>query len=379
MTYQSLISPLALTAGTGLYGNVSVPAAIGINVAFVTQATTYDSGLAANLVFSVNLAATSPALAISSATLTRLKTIGRTVAPALGDTFPANVTATIANSMAVGQMVSVGQSYISNVPKFLQAFGTADGYIGLTNQIIESVVNANNYLGPTFTSMDDLITANLSRVNAALQPFGEDLGNLGELINFERTEFFGTPAALLGQISLVGNMIDGVTPCLMDSLRAQGLTDQNIEDLVSFNIQSLLNPNGLTPVQYDELQRRAYPALVATTGPCLEEITDILDIAVPVTTAADLLDPVVIFPNSFASLTFPTPVGDQLIFNEDGSVNSIVEPILNSGTITPNGCDQLAKIIPPSQAAANRALQLSFAQVSGLNNITLPQLAAALR
>lgn len=379
MTYQSLISPLALTAGTGLYGNISVPSALGINTAFVTQVATYESGLTANLIFSVNKAATDLSLSISPATLNKLKTIGSTVAPALGDTFPANVTANIANSMAAAQMVTVGASYISSIPKFIQAFGTADGYIGLTNQVIESVVNANNYLGPTFTTMDDLITANLSRVNLALQPFGEDLSNLGNLVDLERTEFFGTPAALVAQISVIGNMVNGVTPCLMDNLRAQGLTDQDIENLVSFNVQSLLNPEGLTPVEFDELQRRAYPALVATTGPCLEEITDILDVTVPVNTAADLLNPVVIFPNSFASLTFPTPSGDQLIFNTDGSVNSDVEPILNSGSVTPNGCDQLAKIIPPDQAAANRALQLSFAQVSGLASVKLPQLADALK
>lgn len=378
MTYQSLISPLALTAGTGLYGNVNVPSALSINAFYVTQTATYEDGLVDNLVFSVNKAATDGSLGISAATLTRLKTIGNTVAPALGDTLPANVTGNISNAMVAGQMVSIGQGYVASVPKFLQAFSAADGYIGLTNRVIESVFNANSYLGPTFTNMDNLVTGNLTRVNLALKTFGDDLAKLGQLINLARVDALGTPAALLSQIAAVGNMVNGVTPVLNDALRDAGLTDKDIADLVNFNVESLLNPDGLTPVEFDALQKRAYPALRATGQPGLGEVLDILGATVAVDTVADLLDPVKIFPNSFASLTFPAPAGDKLIYNADGTVNSDVEPILNSGSVAPTGCDQLAKIIPPAQAAANRALQISFAQVSGLSGTTLPRLAAAL-
>jgi hypothetical protein len=43
------------------------------------------------------------------------------------------------------------------------------------------------------------------------------------------------------------------------------------------------------------------------------------------------------------------------------------------------GCDQLAKIIPAANAAANRALQLAFQQVKGISNTTVPKLAAILQ
>jgi hypothetical protein len=68
-----------------------------------------------------------------------------------------------------------------------------------------------------------------------------------------------------------------------------------------------------------------------------------------------------------------------LIYDTAGAVNSAIEPILNSGTITPTGCDDLAKIIPPANAAANRALQIAFQQIKGIAGTTVPQLAAILQ
>jgi hypothetical protein len=68
-----------------------------------------------------------------------------------------------------------------------------------------------------------------------------------------------------------------------------------------------------------------------------------------------------------------------LIYNTDGSVNSSIEPILNSGTISPTGCDDLAKIVPPAQAQANRALQISYQQVKGIHGSSTQQLAAILQ
>jgi hypothetical protein len=47
--------------------------------------------------------------------------------------------------------------------------------------------------------------------------------------------------------------------------------------------------------------------------------------------------------------------------------------------VSPIGCDQLAKIIPPANAAANRALQIAFQQVKGITGVTAPQLAAILQ
>jgi len=202
----------------------------------------------------------------------------------------------------------------------------------------------------------------------------------GDLFALDNIEQFGTPAALLQQLAIKGNMLNGTTPCVTTALKAQGLTDGAIAALVNNDVQSLYKPNGLTPNQFDTLQKAAYPALVNVTGDCLQNVLDILDCTLPnIETMADLLDPVKIFPTSYASLTLPTPDGPVLIYDVDGNVNSAVEPILNSGSLTPVGCDQLAKIIPAANAAANRALQLAFQQVKGISNTTVPKLAAILQ
>ena len=272
-------------------------------------------------------------------------------------------------------------AYIGNgdAGKFCQGFMGVQGYLSTVNQYIESAANINNY-DPTFTNMDNLIAGDIPQVNAAFQPFGADLANIGCAIKFSRPDLIGTPAGLLQNLAECGNMLNGTTPCVTTALKAQGLTDGAIAALVNNDVQSLYKPNGLTPNQFDTLQKAAYPALVNVTGDCLQNVLDILDCTLPnIATMADLLDPVMIFPTSYASLTLPTPDGPVLIYNVDGSVNSAVEPILNSGALTPVGCDQLAKIIPAAQAAANRALQIAFQQIKGIRGTSTQQLAAILQ
>jgi hypothetical protein len=190
----------------------------------------------------------------------------------------------------------------------------------------------------------------------------------------------GTPASLLQNLAEAGNMINGSTPCVTTALQAQGLSDRNIADLVNNNVQSFFNPNGLTQNQFDVLQKVAYPALISVTGDCLTEVLEILDCTTPnIATMADLLNPVKLYPTSFSSLTLPTPDGPVLIYNTDGSVNSSIEQILNSGTVSPKGCDDLAKIVPSAQAQANRALQIAYQQVKGIRGSTTQQLAAILQ
>jgi hypothetical protein len=68
-----------------------------------------------------------------------------------------------------------------------------------------------------------------------------------------------------------------------------------------------------------------------------------------------------------------------LIYVTTGAVNSAIAPVLYSGSLAPVGCDELAKIIPPDIAAANRALQIAFQQIKGITGTTGPQLAAILQ
>ena len=291
---------------------------------------------------------------------------------------------TVGNAGYATTITTAASTYLGggDFGKFAQAFGAAQGYISLTNNIINSAVNANStdYLGPTFTNMNNLISADIAQVNLAFPAFGADLANIGCAIKFSRLESIGTPAGLLQNLAECGNMLNGSTPCVTAALKAQGLTDQDISDLVNNNIQSLYNPDGLTANQFDALQKRAYPGLVNVTESCLQDVLDILDCAAPgITTMADLLNPVKLFPSSFSSLTLPTPNGPVLIYDETGAVNSVIVPILNSGAVSPTGCDELAKIIPPADAAASRALQIAFQQIKGITGTTTQQLAAILQ
>lgn len=382
---ESTATPLQLTAGVGFYSGNAITA----NTQLANNIAAYNSlAPIANLIYTIGQAASNVSLGISAGTLANLKTLGANVAgnycPALGDSVPSNVSWTVGNAGYATTITTAASTYLGSgdFGKFAQAFGAAQGYISLTNNIINSAVNANStdYLGPTFTNMNNLISADIAQVNLAFPAFGADLANIGCAIRFSRLESIGTPAGLLQNLAECGNMLNGSTPCVTAALKAQGLTDQDISNLVNNNIQSLYNPDGLTANQFDALQKRAYPGLVNVTESCLQDVLDILDCAAPgITTMADLLNPVKLFPSSFSSLTLPTPNGPVLIYDETGTVNSVIVPILNSGAVSPTGCDELAKIIPPADAAASRALQIAFQQIKGITGTTTQQLAAILQ
>jgi hypothetical protein len=412
---ESTATPLQLTAGVGFYAGNAITA----NTQLANNVASYNSlAPIANLIYTIGQAASNVSLGIGAGTLANLKTLGANVAgnycPALGDSVPSNVSWTVGNAGYATTISTSASTYLGggDFGKFAQAFGAAQGYISLTNNIINSAVNANSddYLGPTFTNMNNLITGDIAQVNLAFPAFGADLANIGCAIKFSRLELVGTPAGLLQNLAECGNMLNGSTPCVTAALQSEGLTDQDISDLVNNNVQSLYNQTGLTQNQFDTLQKRAYPAFTkvtrstkitgsignviarlrnarlvqedntASTSNCLQDVLDILDCTTPgIETMADLLDPVKLFPTSFSSFTLPTPAGPVLIYDQTGAVNSVIAPILNSGAVSPTGCDELAKIIPPANAAASRALQIAFQQIKGITGTTTQQLAAILQ
>jgi len=382
---ESTATPLQLTAGVGFYSGNAITA----NTQLANSIAAYNSlAPIASLIYTIGQATGNVSLGISAGTIANLKTLGANVAgnycPALGDSVPSNVSWAVGNAGYATTISTSASTYLGggDFGKFAQAFGAAQGYISLTNNIINSAVNANSddYLGPTFSNMNNLISADIAQINLAFPAFGADLANIGCAIKFTRLERIGTPAGLLQNLAECGNMLNGSTPCVTAALKSEGLTDQDISDLVNNNVQSLYNQNGLTQNQFDTLQKLAYPALLNVTGDCLTDVLSILDTTTPgILTMADLLNPVKLFPTSFSSLTLPTPNGPLLIYDTTGAVNSVIAPTLNSGAITPTGCDELAKIIPQANAAASRALQIAFQQVKGITGTTTQQLAAILQ
>ena len=392
----SILSPLQLTAAVALLQNQGLkpfPAALAIAIQTFNATTVISNFLAAVSFYKAQTFAT-------SSTLTSLLSIGATVCPALGNSIPASPVGTypylnseyLIDYLDTADGSSIDPSGFSNLieqtcaaylgngdaGKFGQGFVAVQGYLATTNQYINSSVNVNQYLGPTFTNMDDLVTGNIASMTTDLPSFGVDLANQGNLWNMAKLDLYGTPAGLIQQISALAGIRGRTIPDLQDALIGMGLTSANIADLVNDNRVGLNKPNGLTQNEFDKLQLLAYNATTMISGDALTQILDILGVTTPgINSLDDLLNPVIMFPLSYASLQTPSPNGAIPIFNSTGAVNSSIAPVVNSYLPTASGCDELGKIIPPAQATANKAIQVSFQQINNIPTSTLPALADA--
>jgi hypothetical protein len=387
-------TPLQLIAGAGLLNNqgIAVPATL------TNAVSSYNS---ISFVSNLNSAiAAAPGFGISANIVTTLKTLASNACPALGSSVPGsyagnNVLIPVSEPGGFGNLVANNAAmYLGDgsVDKFCQIFQIAAGYRQSANDLICSAVNATTYLGPTFTTMNDLITGQLTAANLALKCFGADIAKSGNLLNLGKLPDFGTPASVLQQISEQAGITSGTLSCIATKLAEFGLTQSDIILLATPEASERAS----TETEFNTLQKRAYAAMLAIDGDCLTYALDILDAVIPnIANLADLLDLKKIFPTSWPSMTVistaPSTVIDPntppspgstsiLIFEPDGAVNPAIQAALNDSTaITlPAGCDELAKIIPPDQAVANKAFQSSLQQVTGISTITAPQLAAAL-
>ena len=255
---------------------------------------------------------------LTSGTLLGLETMAANVCPALADNTPSAYAPTIGNILGdpsfgnssagfTGVIASVGETYLGNgnTTVFAQVFTAANGYITQTNDFINTAYNSQTYLGSTFTTMNSLITGNLTDVNLALPEFGQDLANLGFLVNLANLGNFGLPSTVFRQLATVTNL----TPRVTVALKQVGFTTVQIENITD-------SEAALT----DTEEAKLYRAMQLVTGQGLQQVCNILRITLPVAgvnttaqpqnpgleTMADLLNPVKIFPNSFASLTVRT-------------------------------------------------------------------------
>lgn len=322
--------------------------------------------------------ANSAAANISVNTLVNMFTFCSATVPALADNTPAayfnlgiNISSGFTGVITAQGIKDLGSG---NVTVFAQVFSAAQGYVSATNDYINTSINSQTYLGSTFTTMNSLITGNLSDVNLAMRAFGTDLAALGQLIDLDDLGNFGSPAALLRRLSALTN----VTPGVSNALTQAGLTQANIDDIVNPNI----NVN-------DNLQRLAYQGMLNVTGTELEQVLAVFGVLTPnINTMADLLNPVKIFPNSFPSLTVSTYNQDTstvlraIYDNNQGAVNSKLLIYLPRYVLILGGSNmityqRLSLIIPPDQALACKAIQVSLQQIKNINNMSLAQLATA--
>ena len=382
-----ILTPLQLTAAAGLLANTGLkpfpPALISAIVTF--NATTVIT----NFIAAVNFYK-AQSFATQS-TLERLLSIGSAVCPALGNSIPTspvgnypylrteylttpfNATdgSTLDPSGFSNLIEQTCAAYLGNgdVGRFAQGFMAVQGYINTTNQFINSVVNAQTYLGPTFTNMDALTTNSISDVNPDFGNFATDLANQGNLTNLNDIKLYGTPAGLLRQIAAEGNMVGGIFAPIQTPLLAAGLSVKEIQTL-------LAGPATVSDNEYLRLQQLAYQGMANVTGTDLQQVLNILEVTTPnISSMTDLLDQTKIFPNSYTTLLTPTPNGPVPVYGTNGSVNMNLADNVSAYLASPNGCEDLGKVIPPAQAVANKAVQVAFEQVTNITNTTIPALA----
>lgn len=323
-------------------------------------------------------AANSSAANISANTMNYMFTFCSGTVPALADNTPAAYSGLGTNTTAgfTGIVTSQGSSYLGNgnVTVFAQVFSAAQGYVITTNDYINTSINSQTYLGSTFTTMNSLITGNLSDTTLAMGTFGDDLAKLGQLIDLNNLGNFGSPAALFRQLVTLTN----ITPSIRAALIQAGLDEASIGNLTNPNVNVDTN-----------VQRLAYIGMQNITGTDLEQVLAIFGVTTTnITTMADLLNPIKIFPNSFPSLTVRTYNQDAtsvlraIYDNSQGVVNSklliylpqYVLLLAGPNTIT---YERLSRIIPADQALANKAIQVSLQQIKNISTLSLAQLAVA--
>lgn len=311
---------------------------------------------------------------LSANTIENLVILGANSCPALADSTPSTYAANIGlifgntifgNSTQgfTGIIENVGNYFLGNgdVSIFAQIFSSAQGYIITTNDYILTTKNSDTWLAQSFTNMNNLITGSLSEVNLAFREFGQDLSNLGNLIDLANLPNLGSPLALCQQLANVAE----ITPAINLSLISLGYNIEVISEPPT-DVQELL-----------ELEKNLYEILLNIKDQDLAQVLDLLDIALTeLDNMAQLLNPVVIFPNSYPSLTVTTVEGLRGIYLPNSTtINSLLKTELPDYVI--ERFLELSLIIPPDQALACQSLRTSLQQIKSIENLSLNDLSAA--
>jgi hypothetical protein len=299
------LTALQLDASPGLLQNTGLAA----NLELTTAISAYNN-TALISPYLITLANASVAN-LSNSTISTLKSLASNSCPALADSLPTGyATLSVGTTLFTGLLSSTATLYMGNgdLTKFVQVLNQAQSYADQASIFINTAVNSQTYLADTFTGMNDMITGGITQVNLATQAFGNDLTNLGRLINLNALDDFGSPLGLIQQIYSV----TGAIPSVGILFVAAGVP-----------VDVVLNLTNPAVSVTDSIQRLMYTAMTQITGQALDQILSVMGVTTAgITTMADLLNPVKLFPNSFESLTVTTKFGTRGIYvDSSGSVN----------------------------------------------------------
>jgi type IV secretory pathway VirB2 component (pilin) len=298
------LTPLQLNAAAGLLQNEG----FGVSANLISAISSYENTtLIVPFLNTISVGSTGNIL--SANVITSVETLAANTCPALSDSVPT------AYSSLGTQMITVviDQANIdicgNNTSKLIQAVNQAEAYTSQTSIFINSAVNSQTYLGNTFTTMNNMITGSATSINLSTPAFGTDLKNLGQLINLKDLNNFGSPFALVQQLYSIAGVVSTVTAAFITA---------------GVSTDVVLNITSPTVSVTDSTEKLMYQAMTQITGTDLNQILSVLGVVtVGITTMADLLNPLKLFPNSFQSLTAPTANGPVAIYVDSvGSINT---------------------------------------------------------
>jgi hypothetical protein len=300
MATTGSLTALQLDAAAGLLQNQG----IGISANLTAAIASYeDTALISPFLDTVAVGSTGNIL--SANVIANLETLAANTCAALSNSVPPAYSGLGVQMTDVVLAQAVVDICGNNVSKLAQAVNQAQSYTDQTSVFINSAVNSQTYLGNTFTTMNSMITGSISSINLATGAFGTDLINLGRLINLADLSNFGSPLALVQQLY----SITGTIPTLSVAFINAGISTDIVLNLTSPTVSVI-----------DSAQRLMYQAMTQITGNDLTQILTVLGVTtVGITTMADLLNPLKLFPNSYQSLTAPTANGPVAVYVDSTS------------------------------------------------------------
>lgn len=320
------LSPLMLTAAAGFLPGASAIPGVGSSLGISSDLqTVLDDFNGLSITTQFQSIVTNATGVLDPAILNSLKTLGASTFPALTNSIPSayatDLTVIAPGGVFNGGLTGLIESMAVNImgggdlTRFAQIYDSATGGAEQANQFINSNINIDS-IGNTYNQstggMDSVITGSINQMSEAFNVLGEDLQNLGQLINLRDIQYLGNPDNLLRQLLSVG----GLTP-----------TVTNLLSFLNVKPYELQRVRGLNVAIADSANKALYEGMTKITGSDLDQIKDVLGVTTSgINTMADLLNPVKIFPNSFTTLTVPTPDGLRAIYiDSDGTVNSDLE------------------------------------------------------
>jgi hypothetical protein len=318
MAATGSLTALQLNAAAGLLQNqgINISANLTNAISAYTSTTLLSPFLNTITVGSGNI--------LSANTLTTLKTLAANTCASLSNSVPPTYSS-LGNQMTTVVIAEATVDICSNnVSKLAQAVNQAQAYTDQTSTFITSAVNSQTYLADTFTNMNNMITGSISEITTNTSAFASDLVNLGKLINLKDLNNFGSPLALVQQLYSLA----GVVPTVSQAFTNAGLS----ADVV-------LNISKPTAALTDSSQLLMYQAMTTITGDSLNQILSIFGVTTTgFNTMADLLNPMLLFPNSYQTLLAPTANGPVPIYvTPAGAVNTLLTtqlpPYVVSSTI----------------------------------------------